>query len=149
VKGQSRAERRRSRRQEEKGQPHWAALAEVCPQAEELRCWNHRIMNVIEQLPKKRWAAARELLRQIAYADTRAQCEQRRDEFVARYSKAHPKAAETLSGDWERLVARSATSRRNTGATCVRPTPWSHPSPARVCAPRRRNGSRRWRALRC
>jgi hypothetical protein len=57
----------------------WAALAEVCPQAEELRCWNHRIMNVIDQLPKKRWAAARELLRQIAYAETRRECKQRRD----------------------------------------------------------------------
>jgi transposase-like protein len=62
-------------------------------------------MNVIYQLPKKRWAEARELLTQIAYADTRAQCERRRDQFVARYGKAYPKAAATLCRDWERLVA--------------------------------------------
>jgi putative transposase len=83
----------------------WAALAEVFPQAEELRCWNHRIMNVIDQLPKKLWAEARELLSQIAYAETRGECERRRDRFVARYGKAYPKAAETLCRDWERLVA--------------------------------------------
>lgn len=35
-----------------------AALAEVFPKAEELQCWNHRIMNVIEQLPKKLGAEA-------------------------------------------------------------------------------------------
>ena len=85
----------------------WAARGEVCPQAEELRCWNHRIMNVIDQLPKKLWAEGRELLSQIAYADTRAECERRRDQFVARYGKAYPKAAETLGRDWERLVAFS------------------------------------------
>jgi transposase-like protein len=33
----------------------WTALAKVFPQAEELRCWNHRIMNAIDQLPKKLW----------------------------------------------------------------------------------------------
>jgi transposase-like protein len=83
----------------------WAALVEVFPQAEELRCWNHRIMNVIDQLPKKLWAEARELLRQIAYAETRRECERRRDQFVARYGKAYPKAAQPLCRDWERLVA--------------------------------------------
>ncbi|MFQ5745493.1 MAG: IS256 family transposase [Acidobacteriota bacterium] len=83
----------------------WAALAEVFPQAEELRCWNHRIVNVIDQLPKKLWAEARELLRQVAYAETRSECERGRDRFVARYGKAYPKAAATLCRDWERLVA--------------------------------------------
>lgn len=83
----------------------WAALGEVFPHAEELRCWNHRIMNVIDQLPKKLWPEGRELLRQIAYAETRVQCERRRDQFRARYGKTYPKAVETLCRDWERLVA--------------------------------------------
>lgn len=83
----------------------WTALAEVCPQAEELRCWNHRIVNVIDHLPKKLWLEVRPLLSQIAYADTRAKCERLRDQFVTRYGKAYRKAAECLCRDWERMVA--------------------------------------------
>jgi hypothetical protein len=33
-----------------------AALAKVFPQAEELRCWNHRIRNAIDPPPKKQCA---------------------------------------------------------------------------------------------
>lgn len=82
----------------------WAALAEVFPHAEEQRCWNHRIVNVMDQLPKKLWPEARELLRAIAYAETRSECERLRDQFVRRYGKTYPKAAETLTRDWERMV---------------------------------------------
>jgi transposase-like protein len=28
----------------------WAALVEVFPQTDELRCWNHRLVNLIDQL---------------------------------------------------------------------------------------------------
>lgn len=83
----------------------WAALAEVSPQAEELRCWNHRIVNVIDHLPKKRWPEACQLLKQIPYANTRPKCERLRDQFVTRYGQAYPKAAECLCRDWERMVA--------------------------------------------
>ena len=82
----------------------WAALGEVFAQGEEQRCWNHRIVNVIDRLPKKHWPEARELLRRIAYAETRSECERLRDQFVRRYAKAYPKAAETLCRDWERMV---------------------------------------------
>jgi len=43
----------------------WSALGERCPAGEEQRCWNHLLTNVIDQLPKKEWSGARELLRQI------------------------------------------------------------------------------------
>jgi putative transposase len=83
----------------------WAALTDVFPQADELRCWNHKIMNVIDRLPKKVWPEARKLLRAIPYAKSEAECERRRDRFVERYGKLYPKAAETLCRDWERMVA--------------------------------------------
>jgi putative transposase len=66
----------------------WSALGELCPEAQEQRCWNHRLTNVIDLLPKTQWPAANELLRQIPYADTRAECERRREQFAARYRKA-------------------------------------------------------------
>lgn len=84
----------------------WGALREVgFTKGEELRCWNHKLVNVIDQLPKKVWPEAKQLLRQIPYADTEAECERRRDKFVERYGKLYPKAAETLCRDWERMVA--------------------------------------------
>jgi len=82
----------------------WSALGELCPEGEEQRCWNHRLANVIDQLPKKEWPEAKTLLRKIPYADSRAECEQLRDEFAARYRKPYPKAVETLGRDWERMV---------------------------------------------
>lgn len=82
----------------------WSALGELCPDGEEQRCWNHRLTNVIDLLPKKKWPAAKELLRQIPYAESRAECERLREEFAARYRKLYPKAVETLGRDWERMV---------------------------------------------
>jgi len=82
----------------------WSALGELCPAGEEQRCWNHRLSNVIDLLPHKEWPAAKELLRQIPYAETRAACERLRDQFAARYRKPYPKAVETLCRDWERMV---------------------------------------------
>jgi transposase-like protein len=83
----------------------WAALAEVFPTAAEQRCWNHKLVNVLDSLPKKKQAEARELLRQIPYAPTRCEAESLRAEFRSLYGAEHPKAAETLERDWERMVA--------------------------------------------
>jgi putative transposase len=82
----------------------WAALREIFPSSEEQRCWNHRLTNVIDHLPKREWPGAREVLRKIPYAESRAACERLREAFVARYRKAYPKAVETLCRDWERMV---------------------------------------------
>lgn len=82
----------------------WSALGELCPEGQEQRCWNHRLTNVIDLLPRKEWPAAKELLRQLPYAETRAECERLREEFAARYRKYYPKAVETLCRDWERMV---------------------------------------------
>jgi len=82
----------------------WSALGEVFPDGAQLRCWNHRLTNVIDHLPKKEWSAAKELLHKMPYALSRAECEQLRDQFAARYRKLCPKAVETLSRDWERMV---------------------------------------------
>jgi len=36
----------------------WAALTEIWPSCDEQRCWNHKIVNVLDQLPKKKQPAA-------------------------------------------------------------------------------------------
>jgi len=82
----------------------WAALAQVWPEVAEQRCWNHKIVNVLDQLPKKVQAEARALLKQIPYAPTRAEAECRREAFAKRYRRWYPKAVAVLEHDWERLV---------------------------------------------
>ena len=82
----------------------WAALAEIFPEVEEQRCWNHKVVNVLDQIPLRLQPEAKDLLRRIAYAETQGECERLRDRFAARYRKAHPKAVETLERDWERMV---------------------------------------------
>jgi len=83
----------------------WAALAAVFPEADEQRCWNHKLVNILDALPRRLQAEARESLRRIPYASTQSEAEWLRDEFRSQYGEAHPKAVETLERDWERLVA--------------------------------------------
>jgi putative transposase len=83
----------------------WAALGEVHPNGAEQRCWNHKICNVLDKLPKKEQPAAKQLLRSMSYAESRAECERQRDRFISRYRKSYPKATETLLNDWDRMVS--------------------------------------------
>ena len=61
-------------------------------------------MNVVDHLPKTEQPAARQLLHGMAFANSRAACERKRDQFVRRYEKNYPKAAETLLRDWDRMI---------------------------------------------
>ncbi len=72
----------------------WAALAEQQPTAAEQRCWNHKILNVLDAMPKKLQAEAKALLTAIPYAETQAECERLRDRFSRRYQGLAPKAVE-------------------------------------------------------
>lgn len=82
----------------------WAALREQCPASEEQRCWNHRITNILDTLPKKHQPEASTLLCALPYADSQAACEALRDEFIHRYGRIAPKAADRFLSDWDRLV---------------------------------------------
>lgn len=82
----------------------WAALAEVHPEGKEQRCWNHKITNVLDAMPKRVREEAGECLSELPYAESRAECEQKRDAFIRRYGKQYSKATQTLMRDWERMV---------------------------------------------
>jgi putative transposase len=83
----------------------WAAAGAVWPQSREQRCWNHKLLNVIDQLPPKLRGAAREQLCKIPYAQTRAAAEKLREGFAKAYRRTHSRAVEILEKDWERMVA--------------------------------------------
>ena len=82
----------------------WSALGEIHPEGEEQRCWNHKIRNVLDALPKRTRCEAKESLCKIPYAETQRECERLRDTFILRYQKNYPKAVEKLQADWERMV---------------------------------------------
>ena len=83
----------------------WAALDEVFPTTRHQRCWNHRVLNVRDRLPKRLQAEVRNELRHLWEAPTRAQCEVRRDKYVAKLrSEKQEGAAATVLRDWEDFV---------------------------------------------
>ncbi|HEY7820537.1 MAG TPA: IS256 family transposase [Vicinamibacteria bacterium] len=83
----------------------WSALSEIWPGTKAGRCWNHKIVNVLDQLPKKLQAQAKELLCEMPYAETQEEAERRRDQFARRYRRSYPKAVEVLEKDWAEMVA--------------------------------------------
>jgi transposase-like protein len=83
----------------------WAALPEVYPLAREQRCWNHKELNVLDQVPRTKQAEAKLLLTKIPYSRTRTEAEKARDKFeIWCKDKGFTKAAEILSTDWDRMV---------------------------------------------
>lgn len=83
----------------------WGALAQVYPDAAEQRCWNHKIINVLDKLPKKLQGQAKLLLRSIPYAECRAEAERLKKKFEAWCTRHDlPDAARTLGRDWERML---------------------------------------------
>jgi putative transposase len=83
----------------------WGALAAVFPEAREQRCWNHRLLNVLDKLPLKRQAEARSLLTKIPYAETREDAERQKRAFQTWCTKrGHAEVGRGLDRDWERMV---------------------------------------------
>lgn len=83
----------------------WGAARAIWPEVAEQRCWNHKIANVLDKLPKQAQAKARVELTAIPYAPTKAEAEKQRDRFVGRYQAKAPEATAALTRDWERMVS--------------------------------------------
>lgn len=83
----------------------WAALRNVYPELKEQRCWNHRILNIMAQVPKRFEVEARRQICAIPYAPTRQECEKRKKEFQHWCrSRQLDAAADRLDDDWDRMV---------------------------------------------
>ena len=83
----------------------WGALRNVYPQAEEQRCWNHRIVNLLTKLPKRVHKPALLILRQIPYAETREEAQRLKKVFQHWCrQRGLTLAAELIEQDWDRMV---------------------------------------------
>jgi len=84
----------------------WGALSNVFPESAEQRCWNHRIINVLDKLSKTQQGQAKLLLTRIPYAETREQAERLKKELQSWCEqKGAAEAGRLLDRDWERMVS--------------------------------------------
>ncbi len=83
----------------------WAGLREIFPEADEQRCWNHRVLNVLDKLAKKHQSQARMMLRAIPCADTADEATRLKTKFQKWCrQRAQNDAAELIDHDWDRLL---------------------------------------------
>ena len=83
----------------------WGALSNVYPAALEQRCWNHKVLNVLDKLPKKVKLKAKRQLQSVVYSETQQEAEEKRDLFVLWCEReGYHRASEALTRDWERMV---------------------------------------------
>lgn len=83
----------------------WAAVRDVWPETREQRDWVHRIANVLDKLPKRLQARAKEALREVREAPARKAAEEEMDRFEAAYGAKYPKAVTSLRRDQDKLLA--------------------------------------------
>jgi transposase-like protein len=83
----------------------WAGLRNIYPEAAEQRCWNHRVLNILDRIGKKLQPTAKLMLKNIPLATTKAECEKRKVQFQTWCrSKGCHEAAELIEQDWERMI---------------------------------------------
>jgi putative transposase len=83
----------------------WAAAREVWPETRGQSCWRHKLVNVLDKLPPRLQPRAKRALHEMMYAERRSDCEAARARFEAEYQAKYPKAVESLTANWERLVS--------------------------------------------
>lgn len=85
----------------------WAALREAAgfEKTREQRCWVHKIVNVLDKLPKRVQPRAKGMLHEMMKSETKADATLIRKKFTTEFQAKFPKATECLIKDWEELTA--------------------------------------------
>lgn len=82
----------------------WAAVRAVWPETREQRDWCHKMVNVLDKLPKRLQGKAKRILRDAMYAETKEQAGKHIDTFAATFSPKYDKAVECLVKDRDALL---------------------------------------------
>jgi putative transposase len=83
----------------------WAALREVFPETREQRDLGHKMMNVLDCLPRRAQPAARQALAAIRDAADRQHAEAALGRFADLFGLTYPKAVAKVADDAEQLLA--------------------------------------------
>ena len=82
----------------------WAALRAVYPETREQRCWVHKLRNVLDKLPKRLQAQAKELLHEIMDAADRQSAQEGLACFAEEFQAKYPKAVDCLLKEPDTLL---------------------------------------------
>lgn len=83
----------------------WAAARTVYPTAQHQRCWNHKVLNILDTMPKRVQGRARTMLREIWSAETRQDALGAIEAFSTAFEAKYPKAVTLLRKDTGALLA--------------------------------------------
>jgi transposase-like protein len=83
----------------------WAALRDVFPAARKQTCWVHKIVRVLDALPKRLQPRAKRMLHEIMEAPTRTDARAALERFRSEFDAKYPKAVAKLDRDWSALTA--------------------------------------------
>jgi transposase-like protein len=84
----------------------WGALSEVFPTTRRQRCWNHRLLNIKDKLPRRLHGEVSSKLYELYQAPTRERCEAFRDELAAWLrGEGQLAAADALHRDWDDFIS--------------------------------------------
>lgn len=82
----------------------WKALEEIFPSTRHQRCWQHKVLNVLNKAPKSVQPNMKTDLREVRDAPDRATAEAAMAIFVDKYQAKYPKAVDCLTKDREALL---------------------------------------------
>ena len=83
----------------------WKALEQQFGKTRHQRCWVHKVLNVLNKLPKSVQPRAKADLKEIWMAEGRDDAEKAFDRFLAKYQTKYDKAANCLAKDRNALLA--------------------------------------------
>ena len=82
----------------------WKALEQIFPSTRHQRCWQHKVLNVLNKAPKSVQPNMKTDLREVRDAPDRATAETAMAIFVDKYQAKYPKAVDCLTKDREALL---------------------------------------------
>lgn len=83
----------------------WKALEEIFPATRHQRCWQHKLVNVLNKVPRSVQPNLKADLREVRDAPDRATADAAIAVFAEKYGAKYPKAVECLTRDRDALLA--------------------------------------------
>jgi putative transposase len=83
----------------------WKAVEEIFPTTRHQRCWQHKLVNVLNKVPKSVQPSMKADLREVRDAPDRATAEGAITVFAKKYGAKYPKAVDCLTKDQDALLA--------------------------------------------
>jgi transposase-like protein len=83
----------------------WRALEEIFPTTRHQRCWQHKLVNILNKVPKSVQPSMKADLREVRDAPDRATADRAIAVFAEKYGAKYPKAVDCLTKDRGTLLA--------------------------------------------